>query len=153
MPVSVGANFMSVVHAGSGGVSIGIPDVCKTPAPPAPPIPVPYPNVARSRDASETATKVKVDGHPLCTKDSCFRTSTGDEAGTVGGVASSTTKGRARFVGYSMDVVVGGKPIPRALDPMTHNDDNCPPTPLIQGPVVELPSSDPVLCPICEKPL
>lgn len=153
MPVSVGVNFMSVVHEGSGGVTIVFPDVCKTPAPPSPPIPVPYPNVARSADAAKTAKSVKADGHPLCTKVSCFRTSTGDEAGSLKGVASNTTKGEARFVNYSMDVKAEGKPIPRALDLMLHNDKNAPPTPLTQGPVVAIPSAEPTLCPICEKPL
>ena len=153
MPVSVGVNFMSVVHEGSGGVTVVFPDVCKTPAAPAPPIPVPYPNVARSADAAKTARSVQADGHPLCTKGSCFRTSTGDEAGTLGGVASSTTKGQARFVNYALDVQVEGKPVPRALDLMLHNDQNAPPTPLGQGPVVALPRTEPPLCPICEQPL
>ena len=153
MPVTVGVNFMSVVHKGSGGVTVAFPDVCKTPAPPSPPVPVPYPNVARSSDAAKTAKKVKADGHPLCTKDSCFKTSTGDEAGSLKGVASNTVKGKAQFVGYSMDVLANGKPVPRALDLMLHNDKNCPPTPLTQGPVVAAPSSEPVLCSICDKPL
>ena len=30
MPVTVGVNFMSVVHASSNGVTIAFPDVCKT---------------------------------------------------------------------------------------------------------------------------
>lgn len=153
MAVTVGVNFLSVVHKGSGGVTIAFPDVCKTPAPAAPPVPVPYPNVARSVDAAKTAKKVKADGHPLCTKDSCFRTSTGDEAGTLKGVASSTVKGKAQFVGYSMDVKVEGKPVPRALDLMLHNDKNTPPVPLTQGPVVAVPGAEPLTCSICDKPL
>ncbi|MEM9456555.1 MAG: DUF4150 domain-containing protein [Myxococcota bacterium] len=153
MPVTVGVNFMSVVHQGSGGVTVGYPDMCTTPAPPSPPVPVPYPNVARSGDATRTAKKVKVDGHPLCTRRSCFSTSTGDEAGTLGGVASGTTRGQAQFVGYAMDVMANGQPIPRALDLMLHNDKNSPPTPLIQGPVLELPSNEPPRCSICDKPL
>ena len=153
MSVSVGVNFMSVVHEGSGGFTIAFPDVCKTPAPPSPPLPVPYPNVARSIDAAQTAKSVKADGQPLCTKDSCFRTSTGDEAGSLKGVASNTIKGRAQFMNYSMDVLAEGKPIPRALDPMLHNDKNTPPTPLCQGPVVALPDTEPTFCPICDEPL
>ena len=47
MAVTVGVNFMSVVHKSSSGVTIAYPDVCKTPSPGGP-IPVPYPNVARS---------------------------------------------------------------------------------------------------------
>jgi hypothetical protein len=153
MPVTVGVNFLSVVHKGSGGVSVAFPDVCNTPAPPSPPVPVPYPNIARSADAADTAKKVKADGHPLCTKGSCFRTSTGDEAGTTGGVASGTVKGKAVFVSYSMDVEVEGKPVARALDLMLHNDRNTPPVPLGQGPVVAAPSTEPTVCSICGKPL
>ena len=54
MPVTVGVNKMSVVHAGSNGISIAFPDVCKTPAPPAPFVPIPYPNIAKSADTSRS---------------------------------------------------------------------------------------------------
>jgi hypothetical protein len=47
MPVTVGVNYLSVVHASSNGISIAFPDVCKTPAPPAPPHPKPKPNKAK----------------------------------------------------------------------------------------------------------
>ena len=57
------------------------------------------------------------------------------------------------FVTFSMDVQVEGKPVARALDLMLHNDRNTPPVPLTQGPVVELPSTEPVVCSICGKPL
>ena len=153
MGVTVGVNFLSVVHEGSGGVTVAFPDVCNTPAPPAPPVPVPYHNVARSIDAAGTAKTVKADGHPLCTQGSCFRTSTGDEAGATGGVVSGTFKGKAAFVTYSMDVEAEGKPVARALDLMLHNDRNTPPVPLSQGPVVELLSAEPTVCSICGKPL
>ncbi|HEY8927093.1 MAG TPA: PAAR-like domain-containing protein, partial [Polyangia bacterium] len=59
MPVTVGVNNMSVVHAGSNGTTIAFPDVCKTPAPPAPPIPIPYPNIAKSSDTAQGAKTVK----------------------------------------------------------------------------------------------
>lgn len=153
MTVTVGVNFLSVVHKGSGGVTVAFPDVCNTPAPPAPPVPMPYPNVARSADAADTTKKVEADGHPLCTKGSCFRSSTGDDAGTAGGALSGTVKGKAVFVSYSMDVRVEGKPVARALDLMLHNDRNTPPVPLNQGPVVALPGSERPVCSICDKPL
>ena len=75
--VTVGVNNMSVVHAGSNGVSIAFPDVCKTPAPPAPPIPIPYPNIAKSSDTAQGAKTVNCDGNPVCVKDSNFMVSTG----------------------------------------------------------------------------
>ena len=151
MSVTVGVNNLSVVHKDSGGVTIAFPDVCKTPSPGGP-IPIPYPNIAMSSDTAKGSKSVKVDGNPVCLKDSNFKTSTGDEAGTAGGgVASSKTKGKAEFVNFSMDVKIEGKNVPRALDLMLHNDKNTPPVPLIQGPVVALPGTDKPVCLICDK--
>src|SRR3954454_20287272 len=114
MPVTVGVNNMSVIHAGSDGISIAFPDVCKTPAPPAPPIPIPYPNIAKSSDTDKGTKNVKDEGKPVCVKDSNFSTSTGYEAGSIGGVASSKTKGKAEFVNFSFDVQFEGKNVPRS---------------------------------------
>lgn len=151
MPASVGANFLSVVHKGSDGIAPSFPDVCKTPAPPAPFVPIPYPNIGMSSDAAGAARKVSADGHPLCTKDSTFSTSTGDEAGTLGGIVSSKTKGAAEFVNSGFDVKVEGANIVRAFDLMLHNDKNTPPFPLIQGPAVTAPGHAEIdtVCTIC----
>ena len=111
----------TVVHAKSGGQSPVFPDVCKTPAPPAPPVPIPYPNLAKSSDASETATTVSADGEKIMLKKSTFSTSTGDEAGSVGGVVSNCTKGKAQFIAYSFDVKAEGQNVPRNLDMMKQN--------------------------------
>jgi hypothetical protein len=151
MPVTVGVNQLSVVHQGSNGVTIAFPDVCKTPAPPAPPIPIPYPNIAQSSDTAQGTTKVKCDGNPICVKDSNFKMSTGDEAGSLFGVASNKTKGKAEFVNFSFDVKAEGKNVCRALDLMLHNDKNTPPFPLIQPPIIALPSMDEAKCLICGK--
>jgi hypothetical protein len=141
MPVTVGVNNLSVVHKGSGGVTIAFPDVCKTPAPPAPPVPIPYPNIAQSTDTAKGSKKVKCDGNPICLKDSNFKMSTGDEAGSAGGgVASNKIKGKAEFVLFSFDVKVEGKNVARAFDLMLHNDKNTPPFPVLQPPIVVLPS-------------
>lgn len=152
MSVTVGANAMSVVHKDSGGVTIIFPDVCKTPAAPSP-LPIPYPNIAKSSDAAKTAKSVKADGNPLCTKDSNFSTSSGDEPGTLKGVVSSTHRGKAEFVNCSMDVKAEGKGVVRALDMMLHNDKNTPPSPLQQGPVIAVPGTDRPVCQICDEEL
>jgi hypothetical protein len=151
---TVGVNKLSVVHKDSSGKTIAFPDVCKTPSPGGP-IPIPYPNVAQSSDSASTAGSVEVEGNPICVKDSNFSTSTGDEAGTAGGgVASSKTKGKAEFVNFSFDVQVEGKNVPRALDPMLHNDKNTPPSPLLQPPVIGMgKSGDKGKCLVCEKDL
>src|SRR5512141_3450644 len=135
MSTSVGVNMLSVVNQDTNGTTIAFPDVCKTPTPGGP-VPIPYPNIARSADTAKGTKKVKVDGKPVCVKDSNFSTSTGDEAGTAGGgVASNKTKGKAEFVNYSFDVSMEGKNVARALDLMLHNDKNTPPSPLVQPPL------------------
>ena len=130
---------------------MAVPDVCKTPTP-AGPVPIPYPNIAKSSDTAQGSKTVKCDGNPICLKDSNFSMSTGDEAGSVGGVASNKFKGKAEFVNFSFDVQVEGKNVARALDLMLHNDKNTPPFPLIQGPVVAA-SHAKGECYICGKPL
>src|SRR5215831_4181847 len=148
MSVTVGVNNMSVVHRDSNGITTAFPDVCKTPAPPAPPIPIPYPNIARSSDTADATSTVHCDGNPTCVKDSNFRTSTGDEAGSLFGVASNKVKGKAEFVNFSFDVMFEGKNVARAMDPMLHNDKNTPPSPVIQGPVIGM-AQDKEVCYIC----
>jgi hypothetical protein len=152
MPVTVGVNNMSVVHAGSAGVTVAFPDVCKTPAPPAPVAPIPYPNVAKSQDSGSCAKTVKCDGNPVCVSDSNFMLSTGDEPGTLLGVASNKVKGKAEFVNYSFDVKIEGKNVPRAMDLMLHNDKNTPPTPVVQGPIITIAPDAKPICAICGKP-
>lgn len=153
MGVTVGVNSLSVVHADSGGITTAFPDVCKTPTPGGP-VPIPYPNIAKSSDTAQGSSSVKCDGNPICLQDSNFATSTGDEAGSAGGgVVSSKIKGKAEFVNFSFDVKVEGKGVARALDPMLHNDKNTPPFPLIQGPIIPMPSTDRPVCYICGKDL
>jgi len=149
MSVSVGVNKMSVVHKDSSGITSAFPDVCKTPVPPAGPVPLPYPNIAKSSDTASGTSTVKCDGNPTCVSDSNFMVSTGDEAGSLRGVASNKIKGKAEFVNYSFDVKFEGKGVARAFDPMLHNDKNTPPFPLVQGPVVPVPSSEKCNCWLC----
>ncbi len=151
MGVTVGVNMMSVVHAGSSGISPSFPDVCKTPGPTGP-LPLPYPNIAQSSDTGDGTKKVKCDGEPICHKGSNFKTSVGDEAGTAGGgVASNKTKGKAEFINFSFDVKAEGNNVARALDMMLHNDKNTPPFPVIQPPVVVISMPEKIKCLICDK--
>lgn len=154
MPATVGVNMLSVVHKSSNGTTLAFPDVCKTPAPPAPFVPIPYPNVAMSTNTASGSKKVKMDGNPVCVKDSNFSTSTGDEAGTAGGgIISAKIKGKAEFVLFSFDVKVEGKNAARALDLMLHNDKNTPPFPVLQPPIVAIGMPPQPTCLICDKPL
>ncbi|MGE3171968.1 MAG: DUF4150 domain-containing protein [Planctomycetota bacterium] len=151
MPVTVGVNFLSVVHKASNGVTVAFPDVCNTPSPGGP-VPIPYPNIAQSTDTSKGTKKVKCDGQSTCVKDSNFMQSTGDEAGSAGGgVASAKIKGKAEFVNFSFDVKFEGKNVPRAFDLMLHNDKNTPPFPVLQGPIVAIPGMATAKCVVCDK--
>lgn len=124
MTSTVFANGMGLSHEKSGGMSNVFPDVCKTPAPPAPPIPIPYPNMGKSSDAASGSSTVKVQGASTMLKGSNYKMSTGDEAGSVGGVVSGKIKGKCEFMLYSFDVKIEGKNACRMGDMLTHNDKN-----------------------------
>lgn len=142
MPATTNVNFRTVVHEKSSGMAMFFPDVCKTPAPPAGPIPIPYPNIAQSTDTDAGSTKVKIDGCPIMLKDSNFKMSSGDEAGSSGGIMSSCTKGKAEFLNYSFDVKIEGKNVPRLGDMMLGNKKNTPPMPEVQPPLIMVPPMD-----------
>jgi hypothetical protein len=117
------ANGRGIAHKGSGGLSAVFPDVCKTPTP-AGPVPIPYPNIAKASDTSGGPTSVKVDGQMPMTKGAKYQTSSGDEAGSAGGVMSGKTKGASEFMMFSPDVLFEGKEVCRLGDPLFHNDKN-----------------------------
>ena len=118
------ANSRGIAHKGSGGMSIAFPDVCKTPAPPAGPIPIPYPNIGKASDTSKGPKKVTTDGKMPMVKGAKYSMSTGDEAGSVGGVVSGKVKGECEFMMYSFDVKFEGKNVCRMGDPLFHNKKN-----------------------------
>jgi hypothetical protein len=124
MPCTVFVNGRGVVHKTSGGLSTVFPDVCKTPAPPAPPIPLPYPNVGQASDTSQGPTNVTTDGSMPMVKGAKYMASSGDEAGSIGGVISGVTKGECEFLMYSFDVKFDGKNVCRLGDPLFHNKKN-----------------------------
>lgn len=114
----------TVVHKSSMGVAKTELDVCKTPTPGGP-VPTPYPNIAMAAQTSKGSKKVKCDGNPIMLKGSCFSMSSGDEAGSIGGVKSNVIKGQADPMLYSFDVKVEGKNVFRRSDPMMQNKKNC----------------------------
>jgi uncharacterized Zn-binding protein involved in type VI secretion len=142
MPATVIVNQMTVVHKSSGGTVSFMPDVCLTPAPPGPPVPTPYPNIALSQDTANGSKTVTCDGNPIMLQGSSFSKSTGDEAGSVGGVVSGVTKGAAEFIAYSFNVTVEGKSVARLGDLMLGNKGgtfNTPPMPEVQPPAAVIP--------------
>ena len=123
MPATVNVDNLTVVHAGSSGMAMSFPDVCKTPTP-AGPVPIPYPNIAQSSDTADGSTTVKVDGNPIMLKSSNFQMSSGDEAGSAMGVASNKIKGKALPINASFDVKIDGTNVFRLSDPMQTNADS-----------------------------
>jgi len=123
MSQSTFVNSRGIAHKGSGGMSMVFPDVCKTPSPGGP-IPIPYPNIGKAADTSSGPSTVKTDGEMPMVKTAKYSMTTGDEAGSAGGVISSSTKGEAEFMMYSFDVKFEGNNVCRLGDPMFHNKKN-----------------------------
>jgi hypothetical protein len=90
---------------------MGMPDVCKTPAPPAPFAPIPYPNIAMLAQANPgtCSMKVLVNCQPSFHQSSQILMSNGDQAGVMGGMISSMIMGPAAPKMGSNKVKVEGK--------------------------------------------
>ncbi len=110
------------------GMCFVFPDVCKSPAPPAPSIPVPYPETGPPL-GNKRASKVKIQDKKAAAKRSTFSRSSGNQAGTIGGVVSSKSLGwstqrnalvyKLQTQGFSSDGakrMVEGKPVQSAAD-------------------------------------
>jgi hypothetical protein len=123
MPCTVFVNGRGVVHQTSGGLSTVFPDVCKTPSP-AGPVPIPYPNIGKAADTSAGPASVIVDGSMPMAKDAKYALTSGDEAGSAGGVVSGVFAGEAEFSMYSFDVKFEGRNVCRLGDPLLHNKKN-----------------------------
>lgn len=122
MPTTV-HNIRGFAHKGSNGQNLVFPDVCKTPTPGGP-VPIPYPNLGKSADTVQGTTTVQADGQMIMVKGAKYVMSTGDEAGTVGGVLSGVFKQECEFLMYSFDVMLEGKNVCRLGDPLWHNKKN-----------------------------
>jgi len=95
-----------------GGVNNAMPDVCKTPAPPAPFVPIPYPNIALGSTAlpPTACLKVLLMAGPAHTLMTTIPMSNGDNAGVLMGVASQMVMGPSRHLMGSTNVLYGGIP-------------------------------------------
>lgn len=120
---------MPIATKKSGNIAFAFPDVCKTPSPPGAPIPIPYPNIGQLSDATDASdssngnVKVKGEYVILANKSEIPQTS-GDEAGSVGGVKSSKTKGKVEFKRGSATVKIHGQMVVRLMDTTLQNDGN-----------------------------
>jgi len=102
----------------------GMPDVCKTPAPPGPPVPIPYPNIGQLATATKVSTKVKIMNMPVVLEGSEIPMSQGDEAGTAGGVVSGKNMDKIVFKKGSSKVKIEGKGCAYLTCMTTHNGSN-----------------------------
>jgi hypothetical protein len=109
----------------TGGICFAFPDVCYTPSPSGQ-VPVPYPNIAQLSGANPVAETVKAVGNPVITEQSKISTSTGDEAGTLGGVANGgqLPGGETIFASFSNSVKAEGKFVVRMFDSTKQNNEN-----------------------------
>jgi Domain of unknown function (DUF4150) len=113
------------------GIASAFPDVCKTQVGPAQ-VPLPYPNVAQLSQANSVTNAsgkevlVGPGGDYVLLLDAQVDRSTGDEAGSIGGVKSGGVKGQCRLVQASQSVIYGPqeKGIVRFLDRTEQNDGN-----------------------------
>lgn len=108
---------------GGGQCVASVPDVCKTPTPGGP-VPIPYPNIGMATQAIKTSTKVKFAGRPVLHKMSEMPMSTGDEAGTAGGVVSSMNMNKVIYQKGSSKVRIEGKDCEHLSAPTGQNGMN-----------------------------
>jgi hypothetical protein len=127
------ANGMEVACKQAAGKSVcAFPDVCMTPpqTPATPPgVPIPYPNTGFASDTTDGSSSVKISGQEVMLKNkSCFKKSTGDEAGSapMKGLITHKNTGKVYFNAWSMDVKFEGENVVRNLDLTTHNHASVP---------------------------
>ena len=106
-----------------------LPNVCKMPGPPAPFVPTPLPNIGQSSDGLvDGTTTVKFEGKKVAIKGSSYTSKLSPDMaskGTGGGLISSTTEGKTKFVAPgSMNVKADGKNIQLLGDAMSNNGSN-----------------------------
>ncbi len=104
----------------AGGMCLGVPDVCLTPSGPSP-VPIPYPNMAQVNGCDGTIDTVLMENKETVVEDSKISSSSGDEAGTLGGVMSGLNRGECHFALYSSKVYAKGKKIVYHTAQTTHN--------------------------------
>ena len=117
------------------GMSMGMPDVCKTP-PFA--IPAPFPDIGNNAMAIPGYFTIMTMGMPDLNIASMYAITNGDEGGTFGGVVSQVFIGPARPTMGSQAVFVAGMPAWRLADPTLHNLSNAPGLTMVPSQTIKL---------------
>jgi hypothetical protein len=148
----VSANGRSILHKGHGQTHVcAPPDVCKTPSPGGP-VPVPYVNIATDSNIVDAADSVRINGNAMAHVGSKVSVSSGDEAGTAGGLLSSKFKGSMTWKMGSLDVKAEGECVVRFLDTGLHNGNSFNSAFVNQGGTGVAYADDfRGLCPICDQ--
>jgi hypothetical protein len=118
---------MKPILTNGGGQCVAFPDTCKTPTPGGP-VPMPYPNIIQNTDGSGSGT-VKILNKEVLRKGDQFRMSSGDEAGSIGGVISNRFKGKGEIKEGCDTVKAEGKDVAYLLVTVGQNEgssDNVP---------------------------
>ena len=105
------------------GMSNGMPDICMTP-PFA--IPAPFPNIASNMLVLPGYFTIMINCMPELNVSSMYLITNGDEAGTMGGVASGTIMGLGRCLLPSTAVFIAGIPVWRSTALTLQNITNAP---------------------------
>ena len=103
------------------GLDFAFADVCLTP-----PIPVPvaYGNNASSPNGVNPVFNVLVAGAPVFNMNTIIGSTSGDDPGAAGGVASGTVMGISQHITGASTVLVGGAPVTRLTDQTQQNNAN-----------------------------
>ena len=109
----------------SGGICFAFPNVCFTPVPPpVNQVPIPYPSIGQLSSATGTASDVKAGGSEVVIKTSTISSTTGDAAGSIGGVTSGSVGGQVEFTSASGTVFANGQGVVRMFDQTKQNNGN-----------------------------
>ena len=116
------------------GMSMAPVDVCMTP-PFA--IPAPFPNMGNNALVLPTYFTILINAMPELTMSAMYTLTNGDEAGTLGGVASGMIMGMGRPTLPSTAVFVAGQPVWRMTAMTIQNLTNAPGTTMVPSQAVK----------------
>ena len=107
------------------GQCFAIPNVCKTQVGPAQ-VPMPYPSIGMPADAkgSTVSKKVNIGNKPVCTVMTVIAQSSGDEAGSLGGVVSGKNLDQVAYKTGVSKVSIEGNDIVALTSMTAHNGAN-----------------------------
>lgn len=106
----------------AGGMYFAFPDVCFVPVPPpVTQVPVPFPNLAQVASTDGAVDKVLLENKETVTEGSKVPNSSGDEAGTKGGVVSGKNMDQVQPKMFSTKVFAKGKKVVMLTSLSAHN--------------------------------